>query len=516
MNKWIAKLYRNLPIKRGPLVLKETEIESFTQPKKKRKKTSKNKQFNLYLLSISLIFYGLLNGKFLFLLLAIVTWDYFLSKRIYMSNKKHKKAYLYASLLLNLGILFFYKYAHFLAKECLEVVNKMFIILGAHWGIGISGFSLGSYFTYLDGILLPLGISFFTFQSLSCTIDVYRGKVSPAKSWTDYALYVSFFPQLVAGPIVKAKEFLPQIYKRLKWEDIPLFSAISWIVLGLVKKSILADRLATIVDSVFLDPNALDWAFVGLGVLSYTIQIFLDFSGYSDIAIGIALLFGFRLPKNFNMPYLSSSFSEFWNRWHITLSSWLRDYLYIPLGGNRIGKFQSYRNLFVVMLLGGIWHGASWNFLVWGGLHGMLLAIERMFWKSKPSNELVNPELDLRKSNKVYLILLRKIFAVALVFIITNLLWIFFRSPNWETTTLIFHKFLALESGVAMPYSWKIEVYSILAIVILGHIAGLKKVHPEHWERIPLRYEYSLILALLTIGLTLLSVNGKPFIYFVF
>jgi alginate O-acetyltransferase complex protein AlgI len=480
--------------------------------------------YNTFLLSTSLLFYGLLNGKMLLLLLAVITWDFILAKSIYASKISHKKYYLFVSLSLNLGILFFYKYAAFIAKECLNICRNMidaYAFNSIGWNFSLQSLS---FFSSLDGVILPLGISFFTFQSLSYTIDVYRGKVVPTKSWTDYALYVSFFPQLVAGPIVKAKDFLPQIYNRLAWAEIPLFSAISWIAMGLIKKSILADRLATIVDSIFLSPNALDWSFICLGVLSYTIQIFLDFSGYSDIAIGLALLFGFRLPTNFNMPYLSSSFSEFWNRWHITLSSWLRDYLYIPLGGNRIGKFYSYRNLFIVMLLGGIWHGASWNFLVWGGLHGILLAIERMFWRSDKSrkfSDLENSSLGTKKSYLLktkshFLDYLQKAFSVAFVFLVTNFLWIFFRSPNWEITRIIFSKIFSLEAGLTMPYSWKIELLTILAIVMLGHFAGIKKFHPENWEKIPLRFEYSLLLAIITIGIALLSVTGKPFIYFVF
>ncbi|MCC5815570.1 MAG: MBOAT family protein [Leptospira sp.] len=354
----------------------------------------------------------------------------------------------------------------------------------------------------LPEIMLPIGISFFTFQSMSYTIDVYRRVIPSEKSWIHYAFYISFFPQLVAGPIVKAREFLPQIRNFWDFSKIPLFAGMSWIALGAFKKVVLADRLAVLSDNFYAYPDAYSSAVAWVSVLSYSFQIFLDFSGYSDIAIGIALLLGFKLPLNFNLPYLAYSFSEFWRRWHISLSSWLRDYLYVSLGGNRVGRFLTYRNLFLVMLLGGLWHGASWNFLIWGGMHGIFLALERFIGLSK----------FLEKSGQV----LRFPFRIFVFFSVT-ILWVFFRSPDFQISIDILEKIFSMSPGLNLGYSLKKEFFLVCSTLAIGHFLGKKGIHPLHWEDKNYRpVLHSLAFAIVFIIITLLAVPGKPFIYFVF
>lgn len=466
-------------------------------------KVVKSNLNNALLLFFSLIFYFILNKIFILILLSVVTWDYYLGKSMEASSDR-KKVFLSASICLNMGTLLLFKYAYFISNNILKLIFNVTEIK-----------FLNDCNNSLESIewVLPLGISFFIFQSMSYTIDLYRGIIKPSKSWMDYCLYVSFFPQLVAGPIVKAKEFLPQLYERIAWNQVPLFSAFSWIALGFFKKAVLADRLAEIVDFAYGNVSALDWSFALISILSYSFQIFLDFSGYSDIAIGIALLFGFRLSKNFNLPYLSNSFSEFWNRWHISLSSWLKDYLYIPLGGNRIGSLLTYRNLFLVMLLGGLWHGASWNFVMWGGLHGCLLALERFFFDKK-----IKITENLKESSfaKFKSIIIYKLFPTLLVFSLTTLLWVLFRAPDFSTAMEMFSKVFNLDSGLKLPYTFLTSFSLVFLFLSVGHIAGKCKIHPEYWENAPFKIKHGLAFAIIAIAITLLARPGKPFIYFVF
>ena len=227
-------------------------------------------------------------------------------------------------------------------------------------------------------LILPVGISFYTFQALSYTIDVYTGKIEKEKSFLQFALYLSFFPQLVAGPIVKASEFLPQLKENRKVTLAGLESGIQIFVFGMFKKVVLADNISVFVDEVYRSPQIFGSGTVALAVAAYAIQIYMDFSGYSDMAIGLGKMFGFHINENFNYPYIATSIKDFWRRWHISLSTWFKEYLYIPLGGNREGKFKTYRNLMIVFFMTGLWHGASWNFVVWGLFHGVFLVLERM------------------------------------------------------------------------------------------------------------------------------------------
>jgi len=462
------------------------------------------KQINDYfwikilLLLSSYFFYASWNPKYLLLIIFTTLLDYFIAKRIVsLSNSIKKKQMLSLSLCLNLGILFLFKYYGFFHKEFFVFLNY----------IGISS----TFFPALE-LTLPVGISFYTFQSLSYTIDVYRGVISPEKSFLNYALYLTFFPQLVAGPIVTAKFFLPQL-SALNCE-FPVTKIAYYLLLGFTKKVIFADRLALTVDLIFASPTSFSNVSVWMGVLAYAMQIYCDFSGYSDIARGSALMFGIELPENFNLPYLSTSFSEFWKRWHISLSGWLKNYLYISLGGNRISALRTKINLLVTMCLGGLWHGASWNFLIWGFLHGLLLVIEKSF--KKPNSLLTSV---VTTGGKVQI--LQKILLFArwfIVSILVTLLWVPFRSKDLQTTWNIFEKlFFFTQEGVELARHLKLEFIWMTFIIIFSHL--FYKYFPQKVESFleqDFSYSSLLLSVILIFTIVLLSRDSIPFIYFVF
>ena len=290
-----------------------------------------------------------------------------------------RRVFILFSIISNLGILAYFKYTGFIVNtinDLLELIIKVYDFLAA-----FSNSHLGTSFN-ISNIILPVGISFFTFQSLSYTIDVYRKKMEPVRNIIDFGFYVSFFPQLVAGPIVRASEFIPQLYSEFQLAKREFSHALFLISKGLIKKIIISDFIAiNFIDRVFDAPSIYSGFENLMAVYGYGLQIYCDFSGYTDIAIGVALILGFRLPVNFNSPYKAASITDFWKRWHISLSRWLKDYLYIPLGGNRKGKIRTNINLMITMLLGGLWHGASLRFIIWGGLHGIGLVINRI-WNS--------------------------------------------------------------------------------------------------------------------------------------
>lgn len=314
----------------------------------------------IFLTVCSIYFYYKSSGFYFFLVVLSSVIDYIAAIYIHNTdNKIKRKSLLILSIVTNLGILGYFKYTNFFISN----INSAF-------NTGIS----------LQDIFLPVGVSFFTFQSMSYTIDVYRNHLSPEKNFTDFLFFVSFFPQLVAGPIVRASSFLPQLHTKFELTKADIGKALFLIIAGLLKKAVIADYISiNFVDRVFDWPLRYTGVENLLALYGYCLQIYCDFSGYSDMAIGLALLLGFRLPDNFNSPYKSVSITEFWRRWHLSLSSWLRDYLYISLGGNRKGKVRTYFNLLTTMILGGFWHGASWNMIIWGFIHGFTLAIERLF-----------------------------------------------------------------------------------------------------------------------------------------
>ncbi len=338
---------------------------------------------NAFLFLVSLFFYWKTGGLFITLLVFSTIVDFFIGKKIYHIRNKSKKRMLIAgSILVNLFILAYYKYTGFFIESLNYVLGTKIPVvdLFATW---VNQFA-GTHFT-IDKILLPVGISFYTFQTLSYSIDIYRGKLKPVGSILDFGFYVTFFPQLVAGPIVRASEFIPQIYKKFELSKVEFGLAIFMIINGLMKKMFVSDYLSVnLIDRVFESPIRFSGVENLLAVYAYSLQVYADFSGYTDIAIGLALLMGFRLSANFNSPYKAVSTGEFWKRWHISLSTWLKDYLYIPLGGNQHGTFRTNLNLMLTMLIGGLWHGASWQFVIWGGLNGVGLVIFKYWNKISP------------------------------------------------------------------------------------------------------------------------------------
>ncbi len=315
----------------------------------------------LYVVAFSLYFYYKSSGVFFLLIVATSIIDYQLSRLLATRVKEwQRKLCVTLSVVMSLGVLGYFKYANFLCTSWASIV--------------------GSNFQPMD-ILLPVGISFYTFQSISYIVDVYRRRIEPTDSWIEYLFFLSFFPALVAGPIVRADQFLPQIKANPMPTRDQVWMGFWLILLGVVKKALLADYIAQYNDIIFTTPETYTGFENLMAMLGYTMQIYCDFSGYSDMAIGIAMIMGYHLPQNFNFPYKSLNVTEFWHRWHISLSSWLRDYVYISMGGNRRGKLRTYVNNFLTMLIGGLWHGASWKFVAWGGIHGVALAIHKA---SKP------------------------------------------------------------------------------------------------------------------------------------
>lgn len=345
---------------------------------------------NVFLMAVSWFFYYKTSGLFLLLLLFVTLSDWLIAQRIYQAKGERRKAkvWLALSVVIDLGLLCYFKYAYFFTNVMNDLLGTEFAVFDVFAYIG-NGFSESGRFM-VDKIILPVGISFYLFQVMSYTIDVYRGHVKPVKNILDFAFYVSFFPQLVAGPIVRANEFIPQLYKPFRLSRRVFGLAVFWVLNGLIKKIVLSDYLAVnLIDRVFENPLLFSGFENLFALFAYSLQVYADFSGYTDIAIGIAMLFGFYLPQNFDSPYKSKNPQEFWRRWHMSLSRWLKSYLYIPLGGNRkiLGKEVKDKttagnfNSFITMLLGGLWHGASWNFVIWGALNGAGMIVYKVWAK---------------------------------------------------------------------------------------------------------------------------------------
>jgi alginate O-acetyltransferase complex protein AlgI len=388
------------------------------------------------LLFASCLFYAAWDWRYLGLLLFVSAANYLCGKRIAESKEPGaRKAWLAASVAVSLGTLGYFKYTGFF----LENLNALLTTLG----MSVPVFS----------VLLPAGVSFYTFKTMSYTIDVYRGELAPSRSLMHYSTFVTFFPELIAGPIVRASIFLPQMDREIGPTRDRLRVGASIFLLGLTKKLGIADRMATVADPIFAAPDLYSPATLWMGALAYTIQIYCDFSGYSDMAVGVSKMIGYDLPRNFRMPYLAANVAEFWRRWHITLSTWLRDYLYIPLGGNRHGRARTYVNLMLTMLLGGLWHGASWNFVLWGGLHGVALALHRALKEATGERALLPGAL-----------------AVPVTFLFAMLCWVPFRSPDWtSTTTMLGRMFSPGAPGVLFVPT---ALFLCLALLLVGHAIG--------------------------------------------
>ena len=440
-------------------------------------------RFRKYLLlAASYFFYASWNPKFVALLLALTAIDYTAGLWLERSTESvRRRTILIASLTANLGFLGFFKYYNFAAGNIA-------------WALGKPAHSF-----WLD-IVLPLGISFHTFQSISYVVDVYRGQQRAVRSPVDYALFICFFPQLVAGPIVRARDFFRDLYHWRAPAAEEVSRGLFLIALGLTKKMAFADQFAAVANAYFGDlaanPGRLTaWC----GVFAFGMQIYFDFSGYTDMAIGMAKLLGFHFPVNFRRPYLARSITDFWHRWHISLSTWLRDYLYIPLGGNRHGRWMTYRNLMLTMLLGGMWHGASWNFLIWGGYHGALLSVERAIRGGRE-----------QRQEWTLLYPLQAIFTFTLVLVG----WVFFRAADLRQSLQVIGQMLAGGPGRMLLQPWHMGLVLVALVVAIAE---------ERWEAVERlmtepAWAYAAGLAVMLFCLEVFGVIDAsiPFIYFQF
>jgi len=529
---------------------------------------SKMRLRSIFLFLASLFFYFKTSGFFFSILLFSTVADFYIGKAIYISKKElNAKILLGLSVSINLIILIYFKYAYFFADSFNSIIGSQWHPIN-HFALFTNQFT-GSSFR-VDQILLPIGISFYTFQTMSYAIDIYRKQLNPVKSIFDFGFYVSFFPQLVAGPIVRASEFIPQIYQAYKVTKKEFGLALFWIINGLLKKFLLADYIAVnFVDRVFDNPVMFSGFENLMALYGYSLQVYADFSGYTDIAIGIALMLGFRLPKNFNSPYKADNCGEFWKRWHISLSSWLKDYLYIPMGGNRGGSIFSYValslivifvylisgslallfgiisvifttlllgeifpkfnkwyltniNIMLTMLIGGLWHGASWNFVLWGGLNGIGIVVYKL-WKN------ISP---WKNKSKWW----NKILGVIITFNFVTFTRIWFRTGSnnswdqmdeghniiseWFTANeilnqLIFNFEWSLISDVLLVYS------NVFLVIILGFLIHFVPEDWKFWYRdkfsnSPVLVQLGVCFVAVFFMYQIASVSLQPFIYFQF
>jgi alginate O-acetyltransferase complex protein AlgI len=450
-------------------------------------KLCKQSVAQIYLLLVaSYVFYGAADPRLIPLLAFSSFVGWWFGNKIHQSSEpRHRTVYLTGSIVLGLGILAFFKYSNFFAATVAMSMQKQWVPLD---------------------IVLPVGISFFTFQNLSYTIDIYRKKIAPCDSLTKYLLFVAFFPQLVAGPIVRASQFLPQLDQLVKLRAKNLLIGCQIFLGGAIQKVLFADNLSSFVDYIFSDPSKYSGETLWLAMFAYSLQIFCDFSGYSLMAIGTAYILGFTLPENFRMPYISRSITEFWRRWHISLSTWLRDYLYISLGGNRRGEFHTMINLFITMLLGGLWHGANWNFVAWGALHGVALIFHKYWIKFRES--FFPGSWHERHA--------WPILSWGLTLLFCCLLWIPFRAPSFEHTVVFITRMFTLSEGIEWIHP---HTLIIIFVAIVWHILYVckNKVLIGFPTENPLTISnYGLIFSALLLILMFSPLNTSPFVYFQF
>ena len=444
----------------------------------------------------SIVFYAWGAPQMTVVLLASSGADFLLARILdeKRDNQRVKRALLFVGISFNLGLLLYFKYANFFVSQC----NDFLVLLGA------------KPLAWIE-IALPIGISFFTFHKISYLVDVYRGVVTPAEDFAEYALYVTFFPQLIAGPIIRYHDIVGDLRHRShKLSDAAI--GISRFCAGLAKKVLIANPLGEVADRVFALPSeSLSTSFAWLGILAYAFQIYFDFAGYSDMAIGLARIMGFHFLENFNRPYIAGTFTEFWRRWHISLSRWMRDYLYIPLGGNRVSPLRMYFNLWAVFLLSGLWHGAAWPFVIWGAYHGFFLALDKLFWARIAER-------------------LPRTFNIALTFFLVLIGWIFFRAESFEHAIIFCSRFLGLHQAGGESYLlWSdmighraAFVFALAALLsffpegrLLNCMEQLFQLDKTRMLALFLRFSTSVCLLLLSV-MSLANTKFNPFIYFRF
>jgi alginate O-acetyltransferase complex protein AlgI len=394
------------------------------------------------------------------------------------------------SVVANLGLLAYFKYANFFLQSLEQ-------------GLRAAGASVS---LPVLRVILPIGISFYTFEAINYTVDVYRRRVPAERNFAHFLLFITFFPHLVAGPIVRARDFLPQINRRKHWDWARMQLGVQFFLMGLFKKLAVADRMAMFADPVFANPEQYRTTAVWLAVLAYALQIYCDFSGYTDMALGTAHMLGFKLAQNFDMPYASANISEFWRRWHISLSSWLRDYLFIPLGGSRGTSWQTNRNLLITMTLGGLWHGASWTFVIWGVIHGLVLIGHRYFRSFCQARPKLNDALLTPPGTAL---------RIALTFLTVSFAWIFFRATTFSCAMTMFGRMFVKAQGLGPPMA-KDSLIVLTAVIIAAHVFALGGIWKKWSVRMPAPLLGMSYAVLLTITLVLAPDAGKAFIYFQF
>ncbi len=445
---------------------------------------------NNFALIASILFYSWGAPDFIFIVLGSIAIDFYIVNLLSKSVGRKKRFLLSLSIILNVGLLAYFKYANFF----IENVNELLANLGSkpiHW----------------ISIALPIGISFFTFQKLTYSVDVYRKAHKPLKKITDYALYILMFPQLIAGPIVRYNEIADQIEDRSANENMNnRLTGFFRFVIGLSKKVLIANVLGEEVDKIFeLGAGELTTVTAWAGVFAYAFQIYFDFSGYSDMAIGIGKMIGFKFPENFNNPYISQSITEFWRRWHITLGRWMKDYLYIPLGGNRVSKRRLYFNLWFVFLISGLWHGAAWNFVIWGAFHGLFLIADRLFL--------------LKFYSKI-----GKVPSIIITFLIVLVSWTIFRAENISHAWVFIQKMFTFDfEGYNFYFDNKFYTIMIFAVIFSfwGAFRGVEKWQDKLFNK-KQKFSSLIIMSLISVILVLICVSSitssgfNPFIYFRF
>ncbi len=456
------------------------------------------------LLLSSFFFYASWNKWLATLIFATTAMDYVIARGMQaLASNFLRKLLLLASLVVNLGLLVYFKYANFFLHSLEQ---------------GLHAAGLHASMPLLQ-VILPIGISFYTFEAINYTVDVYRRRVTPERNLANFILFITFFPHLVAGPIVRARDFLPQVGRKKHWDWARLELGARFFLMGLFKKWAIADRMALYSDPVFADPRQFSSSACWLAVIAYALQIYGDFSGYSDMALGSAHMLGYKLAQNFNMPYAATNLSEFWHRWHMSLSTWLRDYLFIPLGGSRGSRRRTCLNLMITMTLGGLWHGANWTFVVWGVLHGGLLVVHRYFRDFCKPRQRLDGLLQSVPGTAV---------RMACTFLAVSLCWVLFRAQDvihpkthevirtgWQVAGSMFDRLFVPHHGLPAPLHNRGLWYTV-AVVVLCYALGYSGVWKRLVVRLPapvLGFGYAVVL---TLAMVLAPDAGKAFIYFQF
>lgn len=444
-----------------------------------------------FLLAASFYFYASWNRWLAALICISTVMDYAVARGMEAAAApRWRRTLLGVSLIGNLSLLAYFKYANFFLQSITQALH----MAGASASLPVLK------------VILPIGISFYTFEAINYTVDVYRRRIPAERNLAYFMLFITFFPHLIAGPIVRARDFLPQVRRPKQWDWMRLQLGMQYVLTGMFKKMVVADRMALYADPIFADPSSYGTPALWLAVLAYALQIYCDFSGYTDMALGTAHMLGYKLARNFNMPYLAVNVADFWHRWHISLSTWLRDYLFIPLGGSRGTKWQTTRNLLITMALGGLWHGAAWTFVIWGVLHGLLLICHRSFRAFCASR----PTWD-RCLTSVPGTVLR----IGTTFLAVSALWVVFRAPRLKDAWTILHRLVKPHAGLASPMSYH-SLVILAAILVLGYWFAVSGM----WRRLGVRVPEPVwglgYAACVTLILLLAPVTGKIFIYFQF